>query len=387
MREYLSSENITYYEGKLWFTEIDNNNIYSYDINTKQCLLFCTVDNEKKEGKRLFGSISIQDGFLYLFPFSAVKIYKIHLETKNIIEIDIEIPDKDIHKNYCSEAKFFSSYSYKDKIWVLPASYPAILEYRIKDETIIYHKKWVSDVYSFINVKDENAFFRKTEIVQDKLYAPLCGGNAVLIYDISCNKYEIQRVGDKNCNYASICYDGEYFWLIPRNNGVIVRWDIKSNKYNLYNNFPENLQSNKGRFNDIIYFENHIIILPGNIGTVLEVNRETGNIEILYPELQNFYNASHCKGNGKIYISSTMGGWITISEDIKKPLFKRIQKPFSSVQNDFFSKIFYENVWELLDEYILCIVEEKEILQQKNQEKDIIGKIVWKTLNENTNIN
>ena len=82
-----------------------------------------------------------------------------------------------------------------------------------------------------------------------------------------------------------------------------------------------------------------------------------------------------------------MGGWITISEDIKKPLFKRIQKPFSSVQNDFFSKIFYENVWELLDEYILCIVEEKEILQQKNQEKDIIGKIVWKTLNENTNIN
>ena len=109
MREYLSSENITYYEGKLWFTEIDNNNIYSYDINTKQCLLFCTVDNEKKEGTRLFGSISIQDGFLYLFPFSAVKIYKIHLETKNIIEIDIEIPDKDIHKNYCSEAKFFSS--------------------------------------------------------------------------------------------------------------------------------------------------------------------------------------------------------------------------------------------------------------------------------------
>jgi len=354
--EYLSSENMACYEDKIWFTEWDNNKVYCYDINIKQCVCFCTISDEQSEGKRLFGALVIQGDFLFLFPFSAEKVYKIHLYTKemeswkpkDVIERDFE--------NYCQEAKFFSAHCFEKKIFVMPASYPAIIEYQTESGKVVYHKDWIAEIRSVYKSEDDKALFRKTIAVGAKIYAPLCRENAVLIFDMSNNCYEIHEVGDESCRYASICYDGREFWLASRKGSTVVKWDGEANYCILNKKDIQGAEKAEIEYRDIVFWQNHVILLPGNRNNLWEIDRSSKVITELDIKYRNYHYIAVCEYSGRLYFSSVEGKWIVLDKNTDISFLERIGCVFDSKPNLQTEEIYFENEQNSLEDYLLAVI-------------------------------
>lgn len=246
-------------DNKLWFTEISCNEFYCYDLLTHQVKLICELKDEDKYGKRLFGSLVKYDNYMYLIPYAANNIYRVELETGNVksIEFDtLQIQGKSVEKS-----KWLSAHLYQHKIYMMPMSYPAIVELDCITEEIKYYDNWIQDVKNKYKISG-NIFFRKTILVDNIIYAPLCDANGVVKFDINTKEVSILEVGSRAKGYSSICYDGTHFWLSPRGRGAVVKWNEKYGSWTEYNDYMIENQETEGYFADIINLQDGVLLLP-----------------------------------------------------------------------------------------------------------------------------
>lgn len=299
---WLSIEALAVYANRIWFTEGDTNGIYFYDLEKKECELFCTIDKEKQNEKRLFRTINIYKNKLYLFPFAAQNAYKVDIETREIEVIEIEEPQKGIYEAYNSSAKFLSSFIYEERIFVVGVTYPAILEYEIETGKIVYHSEWMNEIKMYL--KNDEVLFRRGILVKDKIYIPSGRGNVLLVYDLVERKYDINKIGNEEEGFSSICFDGEEFWMAPINNGSIIKWNETSREVDWQCKVPENFHKGNHSWNEIIFWKEHILLLPGKADTVLEVSKKMNKIPELTQSLQGIgYTVSYVDGEN-LYLFS-----------------------------------------------------------------------------------
>ena len=81
----LSFENFICYDDKLWFTDIETNEFYYYDLKEKETVFICEIAEELGYKQRLFGSIIQYDNSMYLIPFEAEYMYKVDLHINRLI--------------------------------------------------------------------------------------------------------------------------------------------------------------------------------------------------------------------------------------------------------------------------------------------------------------
>ena len=106
-----------------------------------------------------------------------------------------------------------------------------------------------------------DAYFRTDYVqIEDTIYLASCLANYVLKFSLVTLEYEWFSVGSKDNRYAGIAWDGEYFWLPPRVNNTIVKWDAGKEVIELP--LPSEFNKDKVAFLGAIYSENNIII-PG----------------------------------------------------------------------------------------------------------------------------
>lgn len=112
-----------------------------------------------------------------------------------------------------------------DNYYFVGSSYPAIINLNFATMELKYIMEPFEDKKSMIP-QPKDAFFRSHHArVGDFLYLASCLDNTVLRYNLSTNEYRWMSVGNSENKYSGIVYDGEKFWLAPRSNGKIVKWD------------------------------------------------------------------------------------------------------------------------------------------------------------------
>ncbi len=283
----LSFENFICYDDKLWFTDIETNEFYYYDLKEKETVFICEIAEELGYKQRLFGSIIQYDNSMYLIPFEAEYMYKVDLHTRTYKQIDI-VDHKNERKGDVHYLKFLSAHICENKIYMIPVAYPAIVEFDCVTEEVAYYDGWVKFIDKYY-LFDDAAFFRKSLLLDKKIYAPLCAGNAVMVFNIESKQSVFKVIGSKKCSFSGICQMGDNFWLSPRRNGPIVKWNEKSNISEEYSSSVCEEKRGIG-FSDIFCFDNKLLIVPIMGKTLYEINCATGKVLYYINDLFQEYN-------------------------------------------------------------------------------------------------
>jgi hypothetical protein len=264
------------FDGKfIWFSAIDHNGLYRMDINLKNIEYMGSFPREPQEGMRLFFACTKSDNNLIFAPFNAdnIAIYDIKTGGFSSVSTRERVNPED------KVEKYNGIVSYKDKIFMLPCYYPSIDSYSVDKQALKTGYSWMgesSKQYKAIS----DLYYRRYLISEERyLIIPLCNMNAVLQYDMEEEKSLIFEVGESGYSYSGICYDGRYYWLSPRHDTPIVRWDKLNKNYTIYDKFPEEYENEKYSFIDSIYCAGYVWMFPLRSNMVLKINPNTGDID------------------------------------------------------------------------------------------------------------
>lgn len=266
---YASFESAVLVGKILYYVEMNGNEIYKYNIPNEKLDLLCVIEEEKDYEERLFSSVVYKDGKLYLIPFAPDCIYIVDADSGEYTRKDLGDICNKRKGEYISTAKWSAAVEYENKIYLIPASFPGIVVYDISHDTLTVIDSWINDVKDNSEGK-ESAYFKNAKLFANKIFMPMCKMNGVLVYDIMNEQYEVKVVGEKNCSYSDICFDGECFWLSPRGDGSIVKWDYITNKYKEIQSFPQLYR--KGSTLGVTYWKQNVIVFPQNSNMFLAID-------------------------------------------------------------------------------------------------------------------
>ncbi len=275
-RYSIEFENFTYDGEYIWFAATDHNGLYRMDVRTKETEFIGRFPDEPEDGVRLYLSCTLHEDKLFFAPFLANTGAIYNLKNGEFTSLKANDSNAIIMTR---PEKYTNIVSYKSKIFMLPCLYPAIGCYSVAEDRMSYIHEWLEELKKKCMLTDD-AYSRRYCIVDEKyLMLPLCNTNAVLEYDMDGEKWRVFKVGDDGNSFSGICYDGSYYWLSPRNEGPIVRWDKISQIYVNYDDFPGDYARDRYSFLDIIFCSGYLWIFPLSANMVLKMHPITGVIE------------------------------------------------------------------------------------------------------------
>ena len=171
---------------------------------------------EKMDNKIVIAPYFSRDG-LIVYDIPKQKFYHI------LIASD-KFPDDD------AESAFVYSFSFKKHIFFLGNRTGIILEYLPKENVIIYHNKWSEQIKKLIG-KSQILFERQGYVKKEKfLYMIVSRTNIMVKLDLSTMESLIYKI-PYNFHAINLCYDDDFFWIIPFEGEYILRWDEINNRY------------------------------------------------------------------------------------------------------------------------------------------------------------
>lgn len=305
-----------YDRNKIWFAESGCNEIYYYDITNKKVEMFVKLYDENEYQLRLAGDLCFFEDKMYVIPYSAQKLYKIDFKCKKV-NIGIKIPPN--YGNSVESVKFDSAHRYKDYVYLVSATCPAIVEYNCLTNELRYYDDCVKEGLSFFKDDDkETIVFRKTILVGNKIYAPSCVSNMVLEFNVETKEFVWHEVGSYKCSYSSAIMHGEWLWLSPRGKGPIVKWNIHTKDWQELSEFPNGYVPCDGSFGEIIYFNNYYYCIPLCSKVIVRVEEQTGRMELCMQEYGDWNFSCACTNNEQLYIySNTTFQFLALNRDGK----------------------------------------------------------------------
>ncbi len=239
-------------EDDLYFVCKDCNIICKLSIESGEIKTVSRIPEESACEWRLGAKIVSWNGFLYLAPMRAKKIWKYNIENKTWTGYDRKKLEK--LNDY---GDIFQAIRYKEKLFFIGCSYPAIIVLNLHNDELSY----VTAPFDFrmeMAKKKADCFFR-TDYVQidEYLYMASCIDNTVLKFNMDTYDYEYVEVGEEGNAYAGIDFDGENFFLSPRRNGNGVVWNFRTSE--VRNIELPSLSKNAAVFGGVICLANKVL--------------------------------------------------------------------------------------------------------------------------------
>lgn len=212
-------------DNKLWFILSDYKSLVSMDIETKETKSYTIPTEEAYVQKRAFGSMALVGRKIYLIPFYERVIMQFDADSEEFKEVEI---DSRIIEN--KNALFLGIGMYQNYLFIMGVDVPAVLRVNTINNHIDYITNWQQEVENLIFDFNDAYFRKQSAVLNNKLFAPFCNANAVLEIDCISMKTVIHSLGEEKKGYSGICFEGSSFWLSPRKNGSMVKWDLDTKR-------------------------------------------------------------------------------------------------------------------------------------------------------------
>jgi hypothetical protein len=174
--------------------------------------------------------------------------------------------------------------------------------------------------------------------------------NLVLEFNMDTYDYSWIKVGDNKNRYSGITWDGKNFWLAPRINTAIVKWDGANTviEYPL----PAEFQDEKFHFLGVLY-EHGNIVIPGflSLYKIVISNLEQEEMKVV---------------RGQYYFYKKINDLLLVNQDVRGKIniknLKGIDKEFNcSIKKQIIKKYLeYKNV-EIIDGLVNNLERESDI--------------------------
>lgn len=378
-----------YDDGKnFWFTAQNFNALFKMDKQTWIAEYVGSFPNEISVGV-LYGQIAEHDGKLYFAPRLANELAVFDIVTQKFEKISLIKQGIGNSNDYGSNPKFWMTVAYKGCIFFIGLAYPAIIRLDTKTGLLDYFTDWVEPLRKISS--GDGYHFIYGHISENKIILPVASANAVVIFDMDKCVSEICEVGSKERKYRNACFDGENYWLSPRFNGPVVKWNLNTKEYKEYNNYPAGFEPGQVAFCSINYWNNCLWLFPQTANMALKIDVKDGNMAIA----EEFMSECEYKGEeifGFNYLLSMVAEdtvylhtgktnrFIEYNRQTKQQREKEIALTEEAVQglnencSTLFSKdvrictaykqcCFYENSLFRLSSFLNCVVQETEGLK------------------------
>lgn len=309
------------------------------------------------------------------------KLYLAPLRAKEIIIFDLTTQKFKLIKytnNESSNNGFCYSCLYQKWIFFFPYRYSKILRYDIENETFDEFDDYLPKFHLY-QTDDKDAYFLSGKRIGESVFLASCCGNALIQFDMDNCISTVYEIGNKANRYALVSYDGAYFWLTPRRDTNIVKWNIEKGLMLEIPNPAINPTTDKMPFISNFAFDNYIWLYSAFSETSFKIDVTTGNLEEIStvdPSLkkndtnQSYYIFAH-DDNG-MYLTYNIEHILKIhtknrSEDLQlryeADLLKKIkqQKYKRKIFDTSQARYVKENETFMLEDFLEFAVTQKEI--------------------------
>ena len=276
---YLAFENL-YDDGEnFWFTAYDFNALFRMDRKTWKTEYIGSFPDEPIDGKRLYGPIVGCGGKLYFTPLFADEIAEYDIASRIFRRIKFaESIDEESLKSV-RQLKFNEAVQYRDWVYFVGLTYPAIMRLDTKTGVVDTFNDWVEQLNK-LTVKPNGYYFKSACVVGPHLAMAALNANAVVIFDMEVCTSKVYEVGEKGYQYNGICFDGADYWLSQGLNGPVVKWN-PATVYKKYNSFPDGFVGNGPPvFWNICYSKGYVWLLPNLANMALKIDIRNDHIDI-----------------------------------------------------------------------------------------------------------
>ena len=201
-----------------------------------ECAFLCKIGLDKKIEiidripgeylfkKDLFSKILLYDDTLYLVPKNEDKLYSYNLTLKE-------------WKSYGLlwdglKYKFMEALIWENKLVMIGCCVPYIVVFDLTHKTIECKDMPYMPYKKLFDFKNDAYYRRGYYLKDDSIYLASAVTNEVCEFNLNDDTIKRFEVGDSSNTYNGLFYDGKCFWLSPRNNSYIVKWDGNKNYQN-----------------------------------------------------------------------------------------------------------------------------------------------------------
>jgi hypothetical protein len=376
-------ENVCMVGDNIYFFSYEVNALFMIDMAANSCEYIGSL--KKYDNKiRLFGDLVYANGKLILVPTSADDFVIYNLEEKT----EKYIPIRECIREYYTECKFFAAIPLGADIYFIGCHYPAIVKLNLITEEVTYYTDWLEEIG-----EKEQAFFRHDYCIENDTILLACSWtNKVMAFDVKNEKCSFFEVGSKERKYAGITYDGEYYWLTPFQDNIIVRWNRKSRNYEEIVIQDGQKPTQEGlSYAQSFMIGQYIIILPLYAFPVCIIDAKTGTVKTIDPKWvvkKSYIPIAPIKGGfvykDSLYVINSLDGKVYFL-DVDKMCFYNMSLDFLTPLKKFMADKKTENKWRVrFDNIVMEDTEtDLDILLRAIQE-DMSRQTKEKTMPENT---
>lgn len=364
---------------KLWFTSGNFNGLYEMNIETGIINCLGKVPGEKDLIDNLYNKIIKVDNELWLIPGKAKEIAKYSLTKGTFDKIKLPFCDDIIRQ------KFKNIYKWGDKLYMFPWDYKAIVCYDLKERAISYRTDWIEAIEENIGQKIQAPYFCESScIVGEHLFLLINNTNIIVKYNLNNENIECFLIKEEN-KYTCIVYDGENFFLVPRNKGNILYWNCDVGILEQYGQYPEGFK-HKLLFQTAYCDKEWLWLFPAMGNMILKMNLKTKQISQAY--YNNKINEFYCmfyksqQESSLLFLVSTRrtNNLLVVIDKNRGCLTERVvTSPHGAIKGDLLQQLVqtkYDSaeeykIYESLDVNINFIIKqiEKEILLLEEKKK------------------
>lgn len=252
---------------KIWFAASNLNALFCIDKKSGETEFKGVFPGENIEGGRLYSKVAYADNKLYFIPFYATCIMEYEIDSGKFNRIEIE--------ENIGPGKFLSYSIYGEFIYLIPRAFGSVLRYNYKKKNLEIMYEWDSKIRE--SGPKEDVLFACAVQKEGKLYCPMYHRNIMFEFDLISEKAEYFKLGEEKDMFMSIQYDGEVFWLIPKNRDRIVCWNEDKNEMDYIGDYPSDFKflNERGPFLKSLLKDEMLWVLPCFSDSILIINTKT----------------------------------------------------------------------------------------------------------------
>ena len=247
------------------------NALFKLDLKTGMADCIGTIPDERIYEERLYTKALYINNKVYFVPAAANNIAVYDVEKNKVSTIKIMEADLSLHVGYQRKNKFNGGVVYKEYIYFVPCTYPGVIRVDTQNDQVEYFDTWI---------KNEKYMFRKSVWIDgNRFYVPSVINNIVFRFNMDNCKGELLHIGKNNNGCWSMCKVGEDFWMAPKRQGPIIKWNVLNNTITEFNDYPEEFKGNGFLFTQIYCLNGQLSLIPACANMEIKVDLSTETIE------------------------------------------------------------------------------------------------------------
>ena len=279
------------YKDEFFISSFTYNALYKMNKKSHQLNFIGHFPGERLDEYNLYHSMVQWGDEVYFAPARAKDMAVFNLCDNSFRKIAIPAPS--INTSYKdSYAKFNSIFSFGGFIYLIGYCYPGILQYDPIKGSFKQFFDWLPEIerLQIDYKKDDITYFYGAISVGEELFATSTVANAVVVFNMRTCSSVVYKVGENGGTFSGICYDGENYWLSPRDGSIVVRWNRETGESKSY---ETNIRSEDSTFIGTIYVNGYVWLFPYGGSSVLCIDPQNEQIKMVDDFCENFCERSN----------------------------------------------------------------------------------------------